>query len=181
MRFVKTAKLAYIVASVLGILVGLLLILWPDSSALFICRVIGVSILLCGGIKLFGYFSNDLYRLAFQYDLALGILTTLLGLLIVIKPGLLSQFIVIITAVYVIINALFTLQTAVEARSFGIRKWWLLLLGAIVSALLGVLLIINPFEGAAMITTLMGVAILFDGIQNLLVAAITVHYRNDDI
>lgn len=179
MRLVRAAKVGYIAASIANILIGLLLVLSPESSGLIICRVIGAIIFISGAVKLFGYFTNDLYRLAFQFDLALGLLTMILGALIISKPELFSQFMVIVAAGYVILNALFTLQTAIEARGFGLRKWWLLLVAALISGLLGTLLLIDPFDGAVTITVLIGGAFLFDGIQNLLVAMITIHYRKE--
>ena len=50
----------------LGILVG--------------CMMIGF-----GAVKLMGYFSRDLYRLAFQFDLAYGILLIVLGLIVLVR------------------------------------------------------------------------------------------------
>lgn len=48
-------------------------------SALFFCRVIGAVSLFYGVSKILGYFSHDLYNLAFQFDLALGVFTLIFG------------------------------------------------------------------------------------------------------
>jgi len=42
---------------------------------------------LFGCIKLTGYFSKDLFRLAFQYDLQFGILVLVVGLIVLLKPS----------------------------------------------------------------------------------------------
>ena len=49
---------------------GILLVALPDFSAELFCRILGIIMLLFGLIKMIGYFSKDLYRLAFQFDLA---------------------------------------------------------------------------------------------------------------
>ena len=79
MNIVKKAKCIHIVISAILMAVGLCLILWPVSFASLICWFIGAVCVLIGVAKLIGYFSNDIYRLAFQFDLALGIFTILLG------------------------------------------------------------------------------------------------------
>lgn len=160
-------------------LVGVVVLLCPEISISALCRLIGMLVLLSGIVKLFGYFAKDLYQLAFQYDLALGIITMPLGVLMMLAPGLFSKVLVFAAAAYVLVNAIFTIQTAVEAKQFGIRKWWLLLIGAVVSGMIGALLLLRPYESAAAITRLIGIAFIADGLQNLLVAVLTIRIRQD--
>ena len=79
MRFVKTVKTVFTAVSVVLIAAGAALLVWPDASASLICGAMGVVAILAGAVRLAGYFSNDLYRLAFQFDLAVGVLSILLG------------------------------------------------------------------------------------------------------
>lgn len=178
MKLVRAAKAGYILASIAAMLVGLAFMVWPGLSASVVCAVMGGIVLLSGAAKLFGYFTNDIYRLAFQYDLALGILTMLVGALMIFMRGQFSQFVVITAAIYVVVNALFTLQTAVEAKRFGLKKWWVLLAAAALSGLIGVLLLIRPSAGAVTIARLIGIALMADGLQNLLVATLTIRARS---
>ena len=67
MRFVKQVKAAYIALSIAFVCMGLCLLIWPGISAVTICYVLGTASVLYGVIKLFGYFSEDLYQLAFQF------------------------------------------------------------------------------------------------------------------
>ena len=70
----KTAKIGYFVISVLFCVLGIVLITSPGTSVVWLGRLLGVGMIVFGAIKLVGYFSRDLFRLAFQYDLAFGIL-----------------------------------------------------------------------------------------------------------
>ena len=76
----KTAKIGYFVISVLFCVLGIVLITSPDTSVVWLGRLLGVGMIVFGAIKLVGYFSRDLFRLAFQYDLAFGILLIALGI-----------------------------------------------------------------------------------------------------
>ena len=67
------AKVGYIIVSILIGVLGIVLIATPNFSVSLLCRLGGGILILFGIVKIIGYCSNDLYRLAFQYDLAIGI------------------------------------------------------------------------------------------------------------
>ena len=86
MDLIKKAKHAYITISVIMLVLGLVLLIWPKMSLSVLCYLIGAMLIIGGVVKLVGYFSKDLYRLAFQFDLAFGILSILLGVVFIIHP-----------------------------------------------------------------------------------------------
>ena len=81
----KAAKTGYTVLSLLLCLLGIFLMVKPDFSIVLLCRIMGGILLLFGAVKIIGYCSRDLYRLAFQYDLAVWILLMALGIILVIR------------------------------------------------------------------------------------------------
>jgi len=179
LKLVRAAKVGYMASSLAGMLMGFVLLLRPEWPAAPVCRAAGGVILLTGAAKLFGYFTDDLYRLAFQYGLALGSLTLLLGACLTAAPGVFSGYLAVIAGIYVIVNALFTVQTSVEAGRFGLKGWRLLLAGAMLSGLAGLLALVLPPEGAGNAARLVGAAFAADGLQNLLVAALTIRVRQN--
>ena len=83
---IKIAKTGYIVLSVAFCVLGILLMFFPAFSAELACNILGVAMIAFGGIKIIGYFSKDLYRLAFQFDLAIGLLFAVMGILVLVYP-----------------------------------------------------------------------------------------------
>lgn len=71
-------------------------------------------------------------------------------------------------------DALFKIQMSIDAKKFGLSLWWRILLMAILTGVLGVLLLIRPFEAAEVMMILVGVSVLFEGILNLCVVIYTV-------
>ena len=68
----KAAKIGYIILSVLYCVLGILLITMPELSITALGILLGIGMIVFGIVKIVGYFSKDLFRLAFQYDLAFG-------------------------------------------------------------------------------------------------------------
>ena len=86
-KALRTAKIGYIIISAILCALGILLIAKPDMSLSLIGVIVGIVLIVFGVIKLIGYFSKDLYRLAFQFDLAFGILLIALSVVILIQIG----------------------------------------------------------------------------------------------
>ena len=179
----KTAKIGYIVMSVLFCVLGVVLLFTPGVSALWIGRLLGIGLILFGAIKLVGYFSRDLFRLAFQYDLAFGLLL-MVGIVTLSHPGDALSFLCVMFGIPVLADGLFKIQIAMDSRQFGIRNWWLVLVLAALTCVVGVVLVFRPMTGVRALTALMGLSLLCDGVLNLSVALCTVKivdYQRPDV
>ena len=170
----KVAKTGYIIVSVLFCVLGGVLLFRPESSAAWIGRLLGIGMIVFGGVKIAGYFSRDLFRLAFQYDLAFGILLAVLGVITLSQPSNAMSFLCVMFGIPVLADGLFKIQIAMDSRRFGIRSWWLVLVLAILTGAIGVVLVFRPSAGVQVLTALMGLSLLSDGILNLSVALCTV-------
>ena len=180
----KTAKIGYIVMSVRFCVLGVVLLFTPGVSALWIGRLLGIGLILFGAIKLVGYFSRDLFRLAFQYDLAFGLLLMVLGIVTLSHPGDALSFLCVMFGIPVLADGLFKIQIAMDSRQFGIRNWWLVLVLAALTCVVGVVLVFRPMTGVRALTALMGLSLLCDGVLNLSVALCTVKivdYQRPDV
>ena len=170
----KVAKTGYVIMSLAFCLIGILFMTRPEASAILIGRALGIAMIVFGVIKMIGYFSKDLFRLAFQYDLEIGILILLLGIIAVTETIDVMNFIFIAVGVAILIDALFKTRIAFDSKSFGISTWWTILVLAILTGLIGLALVFRPWESASLLTVLLGVALCAEGILNLCVAVSTV-------
>lgn len=164
---IQAAKLGYILLSVALCALGGVLIAVPDFSAALLCRLVGITMLLFGAVKIIGYCSKDLYRLAFQYDLAFGILLIALGGILLFRPDTMVQIICIIMGVCVLADALLKIQISIDSKAFGLEKWWLILVAAILTGVAGFLLVLRPMESARAVMILLGVTLITEGLLNL--------------
>lgn len=170
----RTAKIGYIVMSLLFCGLGAVLLLMPEAAVPWLGRLMGISMLVFGAVKLVGYFSRDLFRLAFQYDLAFGLLLIVLGTVTLTHPGETLGFLTLMLGIPLLADGFFKVQIALDSRRFGIRRWGLILALAVLTCGVGAALVFRPAAGAAAITALMGASLLLDGALNLSVALCTV-------
>ncbi|MBE6984522.1 MAG: hypothetical protein E7434_02695 [Ruminococcaceae bacterium] len=175
---VMSAKIINILCGCLMSVAGVLLFFLIGLEAVLAQRIfLGILLGLCGAAKIFGYFSNDLYRLAFQYDLAMGSFCAVLSLIAIFMPeSMYSTFPLLIT-LYVLFDALLKLQMAFDAKGFGMKSWVLILITA------AILCVAVLFAAASLLAELfrplsaVGLALLLDGIETTWITAHTVRIR----
>lgn len=171
---IKTAKIGYIVMSSLTIILGMVFMIFPKFAMRFIGIMLGIALIIFGIIRIIGYFSKDLFRLAFQYDFAFGVLLIILGATIMLRFNYLFNLLSILLGVCTLTDGLFKIQIAIDSRKFGIKQWWLTLTVALLTVGIGFVLLFCPATGATTVTVLIGLALLFEGILNLSVAITSV-------
>lgn len=175
----KAAKTGYIAISAIYCILGLILIIHPDFSAQVVAMLCGVALIVFGIVKIAGYFSKDLFRLAYQFDLATGILLILLGVIVMIKPDNFLNLLCVVLGITVLIEGLFKVQVAMDSKSFGIKRWWLIMALAVLSGIHGVLLIFRPDEGMSFLLVLLGLSLLCSGVLNLITVLTAVKIVNN--
>lgn len=170
----KQIKTAFAAVSAAFIVIGLCLLIWPGISAAAICTVVGIISIACGLIRFIGYFSNDLYSLAFQFDLSVGIMAIVVGCALIAHPSYVLISLPVVIGIFCLMDSILRLQTAIDAKHFGMKKWWVIMMLSVGGAVLGALLLFQPFEGGQALMRLMGVALIFDGVENLITDLYTV-------
>jgi len=175
----RVAKIGYIAISLFFCTVGVMLILHPDFSVQLLGRMMGIGMMVFGAIKIVGYLSKDLFRLAFQYDLEFGILLMALGLILLVHPIDAMTFLFIAVGIAIVSDTLFKVRISRDARQFGIRQWWMILTLAIATGIIGLALILRPGDSMVVLTVLLGVSLCAEGLLNICVALSTVKIVNN--
>lgn len=175
----KVAKNGYIAVSVLLAALGILLVAKPTFSVNAIGVICGILLSVFGVIKLVGYFSNDPYRLAFQYDMPFGIMLIVLGIIMLVNPGKLVSFICIVLGLWVLISSLFNIQTSLEAKKFGISQWWIVFVLSVIAAVWGLVLVFRPSEAADVMAVILGFTLIFESAVNICTVLTSVKIVNN--
>ncbi|HQQ89414.1 MAG TPA: DUF308 domain-containing protein [Oscillospiraceae bacterium] len=176
MSRLKNVKIGSIVLSLTMIGLGAVIMIRPEFSVVTLCYLLGAVILITGIVKIIRYFTHDLFDLAFQFDLALGILGIVFGAVLLLHPAILMQVLPVALGIFILAESAFTFQTAHEARRFGLEQWWLILLAGILSGIFALLLIAAPFEAASALMSIFGASLLVFGVQGLVVDLTAIRY-----
>lgn len=159
-KYLGLASLFYIVA-------GIILILWPDVAVKIVCYIISAILIIYGLIRVIIYLRSDNTRRYFQYDLVVGIVAVAFGLFIVFKPVLFISLLPFAIGLCILFDSIIKLQNALDLKRIGLSYWYVPLGITIVTAVLGLILIINPFGATVTLVRCMGIFFIIDGIANI--------------
>jgi len=174
MSRLKKVKNIYITLTICSILVGILLLAWPDIGLDVTCKVYGIFLIAYGIAKLSSYFTKDLFQLAFQFDFGLGVVSIILGLVMLFRTQQIVEFVALCIGIFMLVDAALKIQTSIEAKKFGINRWIGILITAIITGVVGALLLFSPFHTTSVIVRIVGLGICVDGLMNIIVLKNTV-------
>ena len=89
-----------------------------------------------------------------------------LGIIMMLRANVMISIICMILGIYVLADALLKVQIAIDAKAFGIAKWWLILAAAILTGIFGFLLVLRPSESARIMMVLLGLTLITEGVLN---------------
>ena len=171
----RVARDGYTVMAVVCYIAGIVCFLPGTIPPMAACVTCGLILVCYGIIKIIGYLANDLYCLAFQYNLACGILLIVLGVILLACNVRLYQYLNMGAGMLILLDSLLTIQTSKDARTFGLPTWHIILILAILAGIFGVLLLVDPAGVAREIIG--GCALLADGLLNQVMVHLTVRTR----
>lgn len=174
MKSIKNVKNIYVGMIACFILGGVILLMCPQVGLEVLCKICGVFLAVYGLAKISSYFTKDLFQLAFQFDFGLGVVLVILGMVMVFRTNHFVGFLAFAIGIFMLVDAALKVQTAIEAKRFGIEKWLWILITAILAGITGAVLLFNPFEATSIIVRIIGLGICLNGIMNLIVVKNTV-------
>lgn len=157
---------ASIAAALITILLGLVLIFWPDRSIRFLCSMLGALLLITGIVYILGWYVRR--RDGFPvYALIPGVVLAGIGLWLLAIPQSVVALIQYIFAAVILFHGIIDLQSAVALLKMRIRRSWLELLLALATLGLAVVIFLNPFGTVEALVMLIGWVLVFDGGSDL--------------
>lgn len=148
---------------VLAILFGIMAFLWPGLTVEALVYLFGAYVLIAGVFTLITLFTDRASTQSRVLGLIEGLLDMGLGIFTFLWPGLVALSLIIIIGVWAVITGVLEVAAAIRLRKVIENEFWLGLAG-VLSALAGILLLVQPAVGAlTLIWVIGGYAILFGG------------------
>lgn len=160
-------KQNYFINAVIMVVIGLVLVIWPHILGVLLCYLLGGALILMGVIQLVVFLRGE--RLGFynKFNMIMGIVLVVLGIWICTQPHIVLSIIPVAVGIIVIFHGLMDIQYTLDIKRTGNTKWWIALIAAILTLVVGVLLVLNPFTAYEITMFLLGIAMLYDGGSDL--------------
>lgn len=157
-----------ILRGVLAIILGVVLVMWPEAAIIYMIMVIGACFLLPGIYSIVGYFlrnkENEVTSPMFPLD---GLGSLLLGAWLLIMPHFFVNILMYLLGAVLVLAGIQQIATLIRACKWSIVPYGFYVLPSLI-LLVGILILVYPMDVMANTLTVFGVATLFYGVNELI-------------
>lgn len=166
MNFIRSIKVNLLSSAILCVILGIVLVAYPDTSMTLVCRTVGVIVLITGLGLVFGYLKSGKEHWYGKIELVFGTILAIVGGFLILRPLGLISIIPIIFGILFIYHGLANMRQAMELRQYKDKGWWLPVLIAATTVLLGIFIINYPIRTMDIIMRVIGACLIYDGLAN---------------
>lgn len=153
--------------SILMVVLGAVMFLWPGKSLELVARILGIGLLVMGAISAFTWY-RERHKVSANYmTLAIGILMALLGVIVLAAPKGVVSMLPRLVGIAIIINGIVNLAQAMDQRRTGMEKWTVSLIMAILTIALGAFIALHAFGVMKTAVMAIGGILIYNGVSNL--------------
>lgn len=157
-----------VVLSILFLLVGMGLIIFPDLKILTISYAISILLILLGLILVI-YSINKIYLINF---LSFGVLQIILGIIILIYPFSLVTLLPIAVGVWMILKSTMDFRLSFVLKKAKVKDWIYAAMLSILSIICGIMLVIKTEIGTIELTVIVGIFLTAYSLASIIDVAI---------
>ena len=166
-NYIKQYSKYNILVSLALIILSIFLIVKPLESLNTIMVIIGIVLIIAGIVQLISFFSIEKELRAFSIKLILGIISIILGIIVIVNTNSINAILTGVIGAWMILHSIIKLQIAFNLRELANSNWKAIALLSIITLLLGVLIIFNPFGTIITIGRISGIMLLISEAINL--------------
>ncbi len=152
--------------ALITIITGIVLLLVPELSGKVLGVIVGIIFLIEGINSIYKYFHREGAKL-YNLNLVFGVIYAVLGVVIILVPSSVVEFITICLGIYMIVNGASKVNYALWLKRGNEDSWLITLATGILVAIVGVLVIFNPFASLTL-TKLAGAFLIITGILDFM-------------
>ncbi len=167
----KAIRLHFTLTSVLEIALGIILLIWSLLVVGILAKVIGIVVVVCGLVEVVAKIFDDRARIA---GIFAGLILSIIGGWIFIHPEGIIKIIPIFIGAGLVVHGIQNFALANEGRKVNAPKWGLLIVGAVISIILGGVCIFCAIRVVDLAVKIGGVFMIYDGLASILM----IHHVN---
>ena len=149
-----------VIVALITMVLGAVLVVWPDRSVRLMCTLLGAALLICGLVYILGWLVRRREGGISAFTLIPGVVLSGLGIWLMTSSDSVIALVQYVFGAVVIFHGVLDVQSSVSLMRQGAARWWLTLA-------LGALILINPFGTFAALVTLIGLVLIYDGLSDL--------------
>lgn len=165
--FFRKMQRSYIIMAVAYVVFGLSLLIKPELSTTVICYAIGAVCVIYAVANLIKYFTGSMNRMYIEPDFVLSVIICVFGIVTIVRPSVIISILPFIVGIVLVFSGLIKVQDGINLKRFNYDRWFLVLGFAVISVILGIVVLLNPFGTGLLFTRIVGLFFTVDGVLSI--------------
>ncbi len=157
----KSIKGSFGLTAGIFIIIGLVLLIFPNIALSLACIIIGIVALIYGIMRIINYTKNS--AAAPALDLVIGLALAIFGVVLIFVPNFFSGLISLVLGIYFVVEGFSDAKRALDMKNGGYSKWVIPFVISLLVVALGVLIIVNPV--GSWLVRILGIAMIVEGVS----------------
>ncbi len=142
-KFHRMLVYSFITSIITGIL-GLVLLFLPNLTNKLVGVLVGIVFLISGVSAIYKYFHREGAKL-YSLNIVFGILYSILGVIIILYPFSVMNFVTICLGIYLVISGAMKINYGFWLKKGSEQSWLITVTTGILLIIFGIMLMFNPF------------------------------------
>lgn len=160
-------KSALIVSSVMYLIMGIIMLIFPENVSDFICYLVALLFMFFGAVGIVIYIKSENKTSFVMSSLLFSILLGSFGIYIFVSPRTFASFIPLVVGIFLIADSISKLSLSFDLKKLGYSNWWHMLITSFIILSFGLLLTFNPFKALSLSIMVIGGILICDAISNI--------------
>ncbi|HBZ52136.1 MAG TPA: hypothetical protein DEO82_00020, partial [Eubacterium sp.] len=152
------------------LLLGICFVGWPGAAVKMMLKAVGIICIIIGTIAFIAFFAawkGGGTVIGDILTMILGIPFLILGIMIFVKPNTFLDFQGLFFGLLLMVHAVVEMvQSYLYVRLMG-GKWWIHMILPIITMILAIIILADPFGAAKSLVVFMGIVLLYSAVSSL--------------
>ncbi|MCM1183115.1 MAG: DUF308 domain-containing protein [Roseburia sp.] len=163
-------NISSIILCLCELIIGILLLIDPVGFTSGIITTVGIVLIVTGILKVIQYFRTDPAEAALQQSLTKGIIAILLGYFCTLRANWVIMTFPILSILYgiaILFSGLCKIQWAVDFLRLKRKYWFVAGIGAVLSIVLSIVILVNPFATAIIMWRFIAISLIIEAVLDI--------------
>ena len=157
---IKNLSIITIIASAV---MGIVLLARPGETLYVVSMICGITMIALGVGALISYLVKDRNILL----IILAVISVIMGIIVCVKYKSILSILLFLFGLFILISGIVDLITSIDVKRYGFGDWIVSFLMSLVTAVLGLLIVVNPFSSSLAVIRLLGISLLVYAVLDL--------------
>ena len=169
----KKSEKSIIASSILTLVVGIMLAIYPGDTLSVITKVIGAFVMVFGVVQIINYFKDVKEDRIGSKSFAFGVILFAIGLYLFINDKSLTDIVLTIIGILICIKSIYKIQLAISIKDYS-ASWKYNLVSGLIVLSIGLIVIFYPVKTAETILRVVGIALIASSLYEIIESIVVI-------